>query len=274
MFCADELSTVRRTFGSLRLDLGDMLGLRKNDDYKFLFVTDFPQFEYSEEEKRFVAMHHPFTMPYPEDVQFLLSDPERVRAQAYDVVLNGIELGSGSIRIHKQDVQRKMFEALGLPKDEIERRFGFMINAFRYGRRPTAGSRSASTGWSCSWWGRIVARGSSPSPRSGTSSCLMTGAPDFVDEEQLKVLNLGACAEAETASAGKKKRAVTIDVDSVANLSKLNFTKKKNGSWRESFKPSWNLPTSSAASTPKAFPSRPTWFPFKTCSAGCPEGVL
>ncbi|MDD3429710.1 MAG: aspartate--tRNA ligase, partial [Oscillospiraceae bacterium] len=133
LFCADKLATVRRTLGTLRLELGDMLNLRNKKDYKFLIVTDFPQFEWSEEENRFMATHHPFTMPYPEDVPFLISDPGRVRAQAYDVVLNGVELGSGSVRIHQKEVQSKMFEALGFSKEETQERFGFMINAFRYG---------------------------------------------------------------------------------------------------------------------------------------------
>ncbi len=117
-----------------------MLGLRRKDDFRFLMVTDFPQFEYSEEEGRFVATHHPFTMPYPEDLPYLLTDPGRVRAQAYDVVLNGVELGSGSIRIHHdQDVQQKMFEALGFTDEEIEDRFGFMVHAFQYGTPPHGG---------------------------------------------------------------------------------------------------------------------------------------
>ena len=139
LFCADKLSTVRRTLGGLRLELGDMLGYRRKDDFKFLIVTDFPQFEYSEEEKRYVATHHPFTMPYPEDIPYLISDPARVRAQAYDIVLNGVELGSGSVRIHDRAVQEKMFEALGFSKEETLERFGFMINAFRYGTPPHAG---------------------------------------------------------------------------------------------------------------------------------------
>jgi len=133
LFSADKLNTVRKVLGALRLTVADMLGLRHKDEYKFLFVTDFPQFEYSEEEERFVATHHPFTMPYPEDVQYLLTDKARVRAQAYDVVLNGVELGSGSVRIHNRDVQNVMFEALGFSKEEIEDRFGFMVVAFRYG---------------------------------------------------------------------------------------------------------------------------------------------
>ncbi|MFR9188907.1 MAG: amino acid--tRNA ligase-related protein [Anaerotruncus massiliensis (ex Togo et al. 2019)] len=130
LFCADRFSTVCRTLGGLRLDLADLLGLRRNPgDYKFCFVTDFPQFEYSKEEGRYVATHHPFTMPYPEDLPYLLTDPARVRAQAYDVVLNGVELGSGSIRIHSRDVQKRMFEALLLRRADRER-FGFLVNAF------------------------------------------------------------------------------------------------------------------------------------------------
>ena len=121
------------------IELADMLGLRKPGDYRFLIVTDFPEFEYSQEEGRYLATHHPFTMPYPEDIPYLISDPARVRAQAYDVVLNGVELGSGSMRIHQKDVQRKMFEALGFSEEQIQERFGFMVNAFQYGTPPHGG---------------------------------------------------------------------------------------------------------------------------------------
>ncbi len=138
LFSADKLATVRKVLGGLRLKLADHLNLRR-DEWNILFVTDFPQFEYSEEEERWVSTHHPFTMPYPEDVQYLLSDPGRVRAQAFDVVLNGIELGSGSVRIHQREVQNLMFEALGFSQEQIDERFGFMVNAFRYGTPPHAG---------------------------------------------------------------------------------------------------------------------------------------
>ena len=107
LFCADKLATVCRTLCGLRLEVGDMLGLQRKDDFRFCFVTDFPQFEWSEEEGRYLAMHHPFTMPYEEDLQYLLTDPGRVRSQSYDTVLNGVELGSGSIRIHRSDVHRR-----------------------------------------------------------------------------------------------------------------------------------------------------------------------
>ena len=125
--------------GGLRLEIADMLGLRDKSRFEFLIVTDFPQFEYSQEEKRYISAHHPFTMPYPEDIKYLMSAPEKVRAQAYDVVLNGVELGSGSIRIHDRNIQKLMFEALGFSDEQIEERFGFMVNAFRYGAPPHGG---------------------------------------------------------------------------------------------------------------------------------------
>ena len=139
LFCADGLETVRRVLGGLRLEIADMLGLRDKSRFEFLIVTDFPQFEYSQEEKRYISAHHPFTMSYPEDIKYLMSAPEKVRAQAYDVVLNGVELGSGSIRIHDQNIQKLMFEALGFSDEQIEERFGFMVNAFRYGAPPHGG---------------------------------------------------------------------------------------------------------------------------------------
>lgn len=172
LFCADQFSTVCRTLGGLRLELADMLGLRKPGDYRFLIVTDFPEFEYSQEEGRYLATHHPFTMPYPEDIPYLISDPARVRAQAYDVVLNGVELGSGSMRIHQKDVQRKMFEALGFSEEQIQERFGFMVNAFQYARRPTAALPSAWTVWPCRCWRRNPCGMSSLFPKIRTRCVL------------------------------------------------------------------------------------------------------
>ena len=165
LFCADKLAAVRRILGTLRLDLGDLLGLRKKDEYKILFVTDFPEFEYSEEEGRWMAMHHPFTMPYPEDIPYLLSDPERVRAQAYDVVLNGVELGSGSIRIHRQDIQQKMLRPWASPTSRSPTGSASWWAPSSTALRPTAALPLAWTGWSCSCWGRIPSGTSSPSPR-------------------------------------------------------------------------------------------------------------
>jgi aspartyl-tRNA synthetase len=226
LFCADKLAAVRRILGALRLDLGDMLGLRKKDDYQFLIVTDFPQFEWSDEENRFMATHHPFTMPYEEDIQYLFSDPGRVRAQAYDVVLNGTELGSGSIRIHRPDVQEKMFQALGFTKEEIDSRFGFMVNAFRYGTPPHGGFAFGLDRLVMLMVGADSLRDVIAFPKIKDASCPLTNAPDFVDESQLAVLGIGAAAEHVAAGTHQKKSvaATEIDVDNVANLARLTLS--------------------------------------------------
>ena len=236
LFCADKLDVVRRTLGGLRLDLGDMLGLRRKNDYKFLFVIDFPQFEYSEAENRYVATHHPFTMPYPEDVQYLTTDPGRVRAQAYDVVLNGIELGSGSIRIHDRRVQEKMFEALGFDKKTIDERFGFMVNAFRYGTPPHGGFAFGLDRFVMLMVGADSLRDVIAFPKIKDASCPLTGAPDFVDKAQLDVLGLTEAVQAEENSAlseQKKEKEITIDVENIANLACLYLTDEDKISYAE-----------------------------------------
>ena len=177
LFCADSLSVVRKTLGGLRIRIADMLNLRKKDEYKFLFVTDFPQFEFSEEENRYVATHHPFTMPYPEDLDYLFTDPSRVRAQAYDVVLNGIEIGSGSIRIHRSDVQQMMFKALGFTPEEIKERFGFMIDAFRYGTPPHGGFAFGHDRLVMLMAGADSVREVIAFPKLRDASCPLTSAP-------------------------------------------------------------------------------------------------
>ena len=233
LFCADKLATVRRTLGNLRIDVAEMLGIRDTGEYKFLFVTDFPQFEWSEDEKRWVATHHPFTMPYEEDVEYLFTDPGRVRAQAYDVVLNGIELGSGSVRIHRQDIQTKMFEALGFTEEQIEERFGFMVNAFRYGTPPHAGFAFGLDRLAMQLLDAESLREVIAFPKIKDASELMTGAPDFVDEEQLKVLGIAVGESAEkpaTAKAKAKKSSPTINVENVANLARLSLSNKEKES--------------------------------------------
>ncbi len=228
LFCADKYSTVCRTLGGLRLDLADMIGLRRKDDYKFLIVTDFPEFEYSEEEGRYLATHHPFTMPYPEDIPYLLSDPGRVRAQAYDVVLNGVELGSGSIRIHRRDVQQTMFEALGFDDEQIEERFGFMVNAFRYGTPPHGGFAFGLDRLVMLMLGEDSLREVIAFPKVKDASCLMTDAPNVVDQEQLDVLGLTAgLLEQEPAAATQNKQVEKINVDNVAELTKLQMSQKE-----------------------------------------------
>ena len=236
LFCADKLDVVRRTLGGLRLDLGDMLGLRRKNDYKFLFVIDFPQFEYSEAENRCVATHHPFTMPYPEDLQYLTTAPGRVRAQAYDVVLNGIELGSGSIRIHDRRVQEKMFEALGFDKKTIDERFGFMVNAFRYGTPPHGGFAFGLDRFVMLMVGADSLRDIIAFPKIKDASCPLTGAPDFVDKAQLDVLGLTEAVQAEENSAlseQKKEKEITIDVENIANLACLYLTDEDKISYAE-----------------------------------------
>lgn len=222
LFCADQFSTVCRTLGGLRLELADMLGLRKPGDYRFLIVTDFPEFEYSQEEGRYLATHHPFTMPYPEDIPYLISDPARVRAQAYDVVLNGVELGSGSMRIHQKDVQRKMFEALGFSEEQIQERFGFMVNAFQYGTPPHGGFAFGLDRLAMQMLEAESLRDVIAFPKNKDAVCPMTQAPNVVDPHQLEVLSLAALLSKEgTGKAVQKRQRPKIDVENVANLSKL-----------------------------------------------------
>lgn len=222
LFCADQFSTVCRTLGGLRLELAEMLELRTPGDYRFLIVTDFPEFEYSEEEGRYLATHHPFTMPYPEDIPYLVSDPARVRAQAYDVVLNGVELGSGSIRIHRRDVQQKMFEALGFSKEQIEERFGFMVNAFQYGTPPHGGFAFGLDRLAMQMLEAESLRDVIAFPKNKDAVCPLTQAPNVVDPQQLEVLGLAALfAKEEPGEKAKKTKCPKIDVENVANLSKL-----------------------------------------------------
>ncbi len=225
LFCADKLDVVRKTLGNLRLDIAEMLGLRDKSKYAFLFVTDFPQFEYSEDEKRWISTHHPFTMPYPEDVQYLLTNPGKVRAQAYDVVLNGIELGSGSIRIHRQDIQKVMFEALGFSDKEIEERFGFMVNAFRYGTPPHGGFAFGLDRFVMLMVGADSIRDVIAFPKIKDASCPMTDAPGRVDKEQLQVLGLDNPTNFGTKdkSDGEAKKHST-DVETIAKLANLEFS--------------------------------------------------
>ena len=220
LFCADTLPAVRRILGQLRQDIADMQGLKDPADYKFLIVQDFPQFEYSEEEHRWVAMHHPFTMPYPEDMPYLFTDPGRVRAQAYDVVLNGVELGSGSVRIHRSDVQQQMFSALGFSAEEIETRFGFMVHAFGYGTPPHAGFAFGLDRLVMLLLGESSLREVIAFPKVKDASCPMTDAPTPVDAAQLSILGLTPGEAA--AKAGRQAARAAVDVDAVARLAQLS----------------------------------------------------
>ena len=139
LFAADKLKLVWSVLGALRVELAKQLGLVDDNQYNFLWVTEFPQFEWSDEEERYMAMHHPFTMPMEEDLEILETDPGKVRAKAYDIVVNGMELGGGSVRIFQSDIQERMFEALGFTKEKAHEQFGFLLDAFQYGVPPHAG---------------------------------------------------------------------------------------------------------------------------------------
>ncbi len=190
LFAADRNKIVWEVLGALRCELAKQLELIPEDEFAFLWVTDFPLFEYSDEQDRFVAMHHPFTMPFDEDIEYITSDPARVRAKAYDIVLNGCELGGGSIRIHQNDVQEKMFEALGFSNEEAYERFGFLLNAFKYGVPPHAGLAYGLDRMVMLMTGAESIREVIAFPKVKDASCLMTNAPSVVDDVQLEELAL------------------------------------------------------------------------------------
>jgi aspartyl-tRNA synthetase len=193
---ADSNKTVFASLGALRLKLAEKLNLIPKDKYNLLWVTEFPQFEWSEEENRFMAMHHPFTSPLDDDIERLESDPANVRAKAYDIVLNGVEIGGGSIRIHSQELQKRMFRALGFTDEQAEYRFGFLTDAFRYGPPPHGGMAYGLDRLAMIITGSSSIRDVIAFPKVQNASCPMTGAPDFVDDKQLVELHI-ACTEKE-----------------------------------------------------------------------------
>ena len=190
LFAADKDKVVFDVLGNLRLELARQLDLLKKDDFKFLWVTEFPLLEYSEEENRFVAMHHPFTMPMDEDLQYLDSDPGRVRAKAYDIVLNGVEMGGGSVRIHQSDIQSKMFEVLGFTPERAQEQFGFLLEAFKYGVPPHAGLAYGMDRMVMLMVGADSIRDVIAFPKIKDASCLMMEAPSEVDPKQLEELGI------------------------------------------------------------------------------------
>ena len=188
LFAADKNKVVWDVLGALRLEIGRELGLMDKNKYNFLWVTEFPLLEWSDEENRFMAMHHPFTMPMEEDWDKIDSDPGAVRAKAYDIVLNGTEMGGGSVRIHQDDIQEKMFEVLGFTKERAHEQFGFLLDAFKYGVPPHAGlayglDRMVMLMLQCDSIRDVIAF-----PKVKDASCLMTEAPNVVDEKQLEEL--------------------------------------------------------------------------------------
>ena len=194
-FAADKDKVVFDVLGNLRLELARQLDLLKKDDFKFLWVTEFPLLEYSEEEDRYVAMHHPFTMPMEEDIPLLDSDPGAVRAKAYDIVLNGTELGGGSVRIHQGDIQEKMFEVLGFTPERANEQFGFLLDAFKYGVPPHAGLAYGLDRVIMLMVGADSIRDVIAFPKVKDASCLMMEAPSEVDVKQLEELHIAVVRE-------------------------------------------------------------------------------
>ena len=197
LFAADKNKIVWNVLGALRVELAGQMGLLDKNEYKFLWVTEFPQFEWSDEENRFVAMHHPFTMPMDEDLDQLETNPGAVRAKAYDIVLNGTEIGGGSVRIHQADVQARMFKALGMSDEVANEKFGFLLDAFKYGVPPHAGlayglDRLVMLMAKCDSIRDVIAF-----PKVKDASCLLTNAPDVVDAKQLEELSIAIEEEQE-----------------------------------------------------------------------------
>lgn len=191
LFAADKNTIVWNVLGQLRLELGKQLNLYDPKQFNFLWVVEFPLLEWSEEENRFMAMHHPFTMPMEEDWQYIDSDPGRVRAKAYDIVLNGVELGGGSVRIHQNDIQEKMFQVLGFTKEKAWEQFGFLLSAFQYGVPPHAGLAYGVDRFVMLLTGADSIREVIAFPKIKDASDPMSEAPNSVDVKQLEELGIG-----------------------------------------------------------------------------------
>ena len=205
LFAADKNKIVWNVLGALRLELAKELDLLDPNQYNFLWVTEFPLLEWSDEENRFMAMHHPFTMPMEEDWDKIDSDPGSVRAKAYDIVLNGTELGGGSVRIHQDDIQEKMFEVLGFTKERAHEQFGFLLDAFQYGVPPHAGLAYGLDRLVMHMVHADSIRDVIAFPKVKDASCLLTNAPDVVDEKQLEELGIEVTPQAKEAEEAEEK---------------------------------------------------------------------
>lgn len=194
LFAADKNKVVWDVLGNLRLEIARQMELLNKDEYKFVWVTEFPLLEWSDEQNRFMAMHHPFTMPMEEDLQYIDSDPGKVRAKAYDIVLNGNEIGGGSVRIFHNDIQEKMFEVLGFTKEQAYEQFGFLLEAFKYGVPPHAGLAYGLDRMVMLMAKEDSIRDVMAFPKVKDASCLMTEAPSDVDNKQLEELGLEKCS--------------------------------------------------------------------------------
>ena len=190
LFAADSNKVVWDVLGNLRLEIARNLGILDKNQFNFVWVTEFPLLEWNEDANRFTAMHHPFTMPMDEDLQYLETDPAKVRAKAYDIVLNGTELGGGSVRIFQGDIQEKMFSVLGFSKEDAYERFGFLLNAFKYGVPPHAGlayglDRLVMLLVKADNIREVIAF-----PMSSSAQDLMMGSPSDVTEQQLRDVHI------------------------------------------------------------------------------------
>lgn len=190
MFVADVPQVVYNALGALRLHIGEQMGLIPSDEYRFLWVVDFPLFEYDDENKGWSAMHHPFTSPREEDLHLLDENPGKARAMAYDMVLNGIEIGGGSIRIHNRDIQEKMFSVIGINEQEAREKFGFLLEAFEYGTPPHGGIAFGLDRLLMLLAKRKTIRDVIPFPKTQSATDLMVAAPSPVDQAQLKELHI------------------------------------------------------------------------------------
>ena len=198
LICADKDKVVFDSLGALRCEIARRQELTKPDDFRFLWVTEFPMFEWDEEEQRYVAEHHPFTCPMDEDLELLDTDPSKVRAKAYDMVLNGFELGGGSIRIHRRDIQQKIFSLLGFSAEDAQERFGFLLDAFKYGVPPHGGLAFGFDRIIMLMTGSSSIRDVIAFPKVKDASCPLTDAPGTVDDKQLDELGIAIVRTEET----------------------------------------------------------------------------
>jgi len=196
-FVADKPSVVNAALSNLRLKLARMANLIDDNKINVLWVVDFPMFEWNEEEERWEALHHPFTSPKEEDIEKLLDNPQDVRARAYDLVLNGIEIGGGSIRIHREDIQEKVFKVIGLSEEEAKERFGFLLEALKYGAPPHGGMAFGLDRLCAIMRKEESIRDVIAFPKTQRGQCLLTGAPDTVRPEQLEELKIEVIGEDE-----------------------------------------------------------------------------
>ena len=186
----DDAMKTRKQLCELRLEMGSQLGLRDKDKYSCLWVIDFPMYEWSDEEQRLMAMHHPFTSPKPEDIPLLDTDPASVRANAYDMVINGVEVGGGSIRIHDAKLQQKIFEILGFTPEQAQAKFGFLMNAFKFGAPPHGGLAYGLDRFVSLFAGLDSIRDCIAFPKNNQGRDVMLGAPGEIDQKQMDELQI------------------------------------------------------------------------------------